>query len=158
MLFRSVNTYPNAVFSQPAADAGLGQMPSIPARQLLVPLGAWFSLAPSQAFPLIAARSSEPLTIKIAFRPVAEWFTIRDVTDALNDYPVVAPNPNLPHMLMHQFLQSPPNAHLRYTDTRTAWNADIHLVGCFAFLADDERRWFTQSADRKSTRLNSSHT
>ena len=40
---------------------------------------------------------------------------------------------------MHNFLQTPPNIELNYTDKRTTWNADVHLISTYGFLTKDEK-------------------
>jgi hypothetical protein len=83
------DVYPNAFFT----DSPAGAQPSIMGRTLWIPLGAWFNLSSFQAFPLVALQYNE-LTINVTFRPINEWFVVRDVMDYANDYPVVAPNFN----------------------------------------------------------------
>jgi hypothetical protein len=48
-------------------------------------------------------------------------------------------------MQMYRFLQTPPDVELgvlSYTDTRSIWNADIHLNCTYAFLSNEESRLF----------------
>jgi hypothetical protein len=48
-------------------------------------------------------------------------------------------------MQMYRFLQPPPDVSLgpaSYTDTRTIWNADIHLNCTYCFLSNDESKLF----------------
>ena len=120
-----VNAYPNAFYTTSPA----GAEPSIMGRTLYIPLGAWFNLVTEQAFPLVALQYNE-LQISVSFRPVNEWFTIRDVMDYTNNFPVIAPNFNQFYQQFYSFLQTPPDEELgptSYVDTRTNWNADIHL-------------------------------
>ncbi len=138
-----VNAYPNAFYTTSPA----GAEPSIPARTLYIPLGAWFTMMSTQAFPLAALQYNE-LQISVTFRPLNEWFTIRDVADYANLYPVVAPNFNQAYMQFHRFLQSPPDVALApesYVDKRTAWRADIHLNATYCFLSNDEVRLFARA-------------
>lgn len=135
-----VNTYPNCYYT----DYGLGAEPSIRSRDLYIPLNLWFMLKSSQAFPLVALQYNE-LEIQITLRPVKEWFTIRDVYDAANNFPYVSPNLNLFYMQMYWFLQTPPQPLLNihsYTDKRTQWNSKISLLATYCFLSTDEAHQF----------------
>lgn len=135
-----VNSYPNAFYT----ENPVGAEPSIRGRTLYIPLNAWFNLRSQMAFPLIALQYNE-LHITITFRPINELFQIRDVFDQYNNYPYVAPNFNLFYMQMYRFLQPPPDVSLgpaSYTDTRTIWNADIHLNCTYCFLSNDESKLF----------------
>ena len=135
-----VNSDPNAFYT----DNPIGSEPSIRGKTLYIPLNAWFNLRSQMAFPLIALQYNE-LHINITFRPINELFQIRDVFDQVNNYPYVAPNFNLYYMQMYRFLQPPPDVNLgptSYVDTRTLWNADIHLNCTYCFLSNDESKLF----------------
>jgi hypothetical protein len=140
------NAYPNAYFTTSPA----GAQPSISGRTLWIPLGSWFSLLSTQAFPLIALQYNE-LSINVSFRPINEWFTIRDVMDYTNNYPIVAPNFNQYYMQFYRFLQTPPDEILgptSYVDTRTNWFADINLNCTYCFLSDDESTIFAKNEQK----------
>lgn len=135
-----VNAYPNAYYTSDAA----GAEPSIRGRTLYIPLNSWFSLKSQMAFPLVALQYNE-LQINVTMRPIQELFQIRDVMDSANNYPYVAPNFNQYYMQFYRFLQTPPDVSLgvsSYTDTRTLWNADIHLNCTYCFLSNAESRIF----------------
>jgi hypothetical protein len=141
-----VNAYPNAYYTTSAA----GAQPSITGRTLWIPLGSWFSLLSAQAFPLVSLQYNE-LSINVSFRPINEWFTIRDVMDYTNNYPVVAPNFNQYYMQFNRFLQTPPDETLgptSYIDTRTNWFADINLNCTYCFLSDDESTIFAKNEQK----------
>ena len=141
-----VNSYPNAYYTTSPA----GAQPSISGRILYIPLGSWFSLLTTQAFPLVALQYNE-LQINISFRPIFEWFTIRDVMDYANNFPVVQPNFNQNYMQFYRFLQTPPDETLgpvSYVDTRTNWNADINLNCTYCFLSNDEAEVFAKNEQR----------
>ena len=141
-----VNSYPNAFYTTSAA----GAQPSIMGRTLWIPLGSWFSLLSTQAFPLVALQYNE-LWINVSFRTINEWFTIRDVMDYTNNYPVVAPNFNQYYMQFYRFLQTPPDEELgpaSYVDTRTNWFADINLNCTYCFLSDDEATIFAKNEQK----------
>jgi hypothetical protein len=140
------NAYPNAYYTNSPA----GSQPSIMGRILYIPLGAWFNNVTSQAFPLVALQYNE-LQINVTFRPINEWFTIRDVMDYNNNYPIVAPNFNQFYMQFYRFLQTPPDEVLgptSYIDTRTLWNADINLNCTYCFLSNDEAEIFAKNEQK----------
>ena len=137
-----VNAYPNAFYTSSPA----GAQPSIMGRTLYIPLGAWFNSQTKLAFPLISLQYNE-LQINVTFRPINQWFTIRDVQDYVNNYPVVAPNFNQFYMQLYRFLQTPPDETLgptSYTDTRVLWNANIYLNCTYCFLSNDEQNLFAK--------------
>jgi hypothetical protein len=141
-----VNSYPNAFYTTSPA----GAQPSINGRMLYIPLGAWFNLSTYQAFPLVALQYNE-LQISVSFRPINEWFTIRDIMDYNNNFPVVAPNFNQFYMQMYRFLQTPPDEILgpnSYIDTRTLWNADVNLNCTYCFLSNDEAEVFAKNEQK----------
>lgn len=141
-----VNAYPNAYFTTSPA----GAQPSISGRTLWIPLGSWFNLLSTQAFPLVALQYNE-LSINVSFRPINEWFTIRDVVDYTNNYPIVAPNFNQFYMQFYRFLQTPPDEEIgptSYVDTRTNWFADINLNCTYCFLSDDESTIFAKNEQK----------
>ena len=135
-----VNSYPNAYYNESPA----GPEPSIRGGVLYIPLNNWFSLQSQMAFPLTSLQYNE-LHITITFRPINQLFRIRDVFDSVNNYPYVAPNFNLFYMQFYRFLQPPPDTTLgidSYVDTRSIWNADIHLNCTYCFLSNEEERIF----------------
>ena len=141
-----VNSYPNAYYTSSPA----GAQPSINGRTLWIPLGAWFNLSSYQAFPLIALQYNE-LSINVTFKPINKWFTIRDVMDTNNNFPVIAPNFNQYYMQFYRFLQTPPDQILgptSYLDTRTNWFADINLNCTYCFLSDDESAIFAKNEQK----------
>jgi len=141
-----VNAYPNAYYTTNPA----GAEPSIREDTLYIPLGAWFNIKSQQAFPLVALQYNE-LQISITFRPINELFTIRDVFDYTNNYPYIAPNFNQYYQQLYRFLQPPPDIELgptSYVDTRTIWNADIHLNCTYCFLSNDEVKVFAKNEQK----------
>jgi hypothetical protein len=141
-----VNVYPSAYFTTNTD----GSQPSINNRTLYIPINSWFSLSSKMAFPLVALQYNE-LRINVKLRPAYELFTIRDVTDSVNNYPYVQPNFNNDLMQMYRFLQTPPSETLLesdYVDKRGEWNADIHLISTYGFLSDEESRVFALNEQR----------
>ena len=135
-----INSYPNAYFTGELVNPE----PSIRGRILYIPLNNWFSLKSQMAFPLTSLQYNE-LHINITFRPINQLFVIRDVFDATNNYPYIAPNFNLWYMQFYRFLQPPPDVSIdidSYVDQRTLWNADVHLNCTYCFLSNDEERLF----------------
>jgi len=139
----NVNAYPNAYYT----TNPVGPEPSIRARKLYIPLNVWFTLASKMAFPLVSLQYNE-LEINITLRPVQELIKIRDVTDIDNDYPLIKPNFNVASQQFYRFLQPPPDISLNYTDMRTSWNADIHLISTYGFLSEEESKVFARSEQR----------
>lgn len=141
-----VNAYPNAYYTTSSA----GAQPSIMGRTLWIPLNSWFCMTSVQAFPLVALQYNE-LSINVSFRPLNEWFTIRDVIDYQNNFPIVAPNFNQSHMQFYRFLQTPPDEKLNvdsYIDTRTNWFVDINLNCTYCFLSSDEANIFAKNEQK----------
>jgi hypothetical protein len=135
-----VNSYPNAFYTTDLA----GPEPSIRGRILYIPLNNWFGLKSQMAFPLTSLQYNE-LQIVVTLRPISELFQIRDVFDTFYNYPYIAPNFNSWYMQFYRFLQPPPDIELgltSYTDTRTLWNADVHLNCTYCFLSNEEERLF----------------
>jgi len=135
-----VNSYPNAFYTSDL----VGPEPSIRGRILYVPLNSWFGLKSQMAFPLTSLQYNE-LQIVVTLRPISELFQIRDVFDTTYNYPYIAPNFNSWYMQFYRFLQPPPDIELgltSYTDTRTLWNADVHLNCTYCFLSNEEERMF----------------
>lgn len=130
--------YPNAYYTTSSA----GAEPSILGRILEIPLPFWFANNTRQAFPLVAT-PNDPIKIVVVFRPISEWFQIRDVEDYQNGYPYTAPNFNNYYMQFYRFLQTPPDVALTpeaYVDRRTLWKADICIQAEYTFLTKKERR------------------
>jgi hypothetical protein len=135
-----INSYPSAYYT---TDPG-GAEPSIRGNILYIPLNSWFQLKTQMAFPLVSLQYNE-LHVNITIRPIQELFQIRDVFDYSNQFPYVAPNLNLYYMQFYRFLQTPPDIELgvtSYLDTRTLWNADVHLICTYGFLSNEESRLF----------------
>jgi hypothetical protein len=141
-----VNSYPNAFYTTSPA----GAQPSIMGKTLYIPLNSWFNLKTQMAFPLVSLQYNE-LQISVTFRPIFEWFRIRDVMDYNNYFPYVAPNFNQYYMQLYRFLQTPPDEELginSYLDTRTIWNADINLNCTYCFLSNDESKLFAKNEQK----------
>lgn len=141
-----VNSYPNAFYTSDLP----GPEPSIRGRILYIPLNNWFGLKSQMAFPLTSLQYNE-LQIIVTIRPISELFQIRDVFDTLYNYPYIAPNFNTWYMQFYRFLQPPPDIELgitSYADTRTLWNADVHLNCTYCFLSNEEERIFAMEEQK----------
>jgi hypothetical protein len=135
-----INSYPNAYYT----ESLVGPEPSIRGRMLYIPLNNWFGLKSQMAFPLTSLQYNE-LHITITIRPINQLFIIRDVFDAINNYPYIAPNFNSWYMQFFRFLQPPPDISVgidSYVDQRVLWNSDIHLNCTYCFLSNEEERLF----------------
>ena len=141
-----VNSYPNAFYTSDLP----GPEPSIRGRILYIPLNNWFGLKSQMAFPLTSLQYNE-LQIIVTIRPISELFQIRDVFDTVYNYPYIAPNFNTWYMQFYRFLQPPPDIELgitSYADTRTLWNADVHLNCTYCFLSNEEERIFAMEEQK----------
>jgi len=135
------NAYPNAYYT----TLPQGSEPSIRSRKLYIPINAWFTLSSKMAFPLIALQYNQ-LKIDVVMRPIQDLYTIRDVMDPQNGWPVVRPNYSNEYMQLYRFLQSPPSVSLNSSDyqnpAQSEWNADIHLISTYGFLSNEEAKTF----------------
>jgi len=141
-----LNQYPNAYRTSNVA----GAEPSIRGRKLYIPINAWFTLSSKMAFPLVCLQYNQ-LQIDVTLRPVKELFTIRDVADPGNYWPVVQPDLTNPLHQMWRFLYPPPSIDLSlnsYPSIRTDWNADVHLMATYCFLSDEESKIFAANQQK----------
>ena len=142
-----VNMYPNAYYT----TLPQGSEPSIRSRKLYIPINAWFTLSYQMAFPLIALQYNE-LKIDVVMRPIQDLYTIRDVLDSENAWPIVRPNYTNEYMQLYRFLQSPPSVSLNSQDyqnpAQSEWNADIHLMSTYAFLSNQEAKDFAATEQK----------
>jgi hypothetical protein len=135
-----MNAYPSAYYMPTSA----GAEPSIRGRQLYIPINAWFTLNSKMAFPLVSLQYNE-LHINVTMRPIKDLFQIRDVFDPINRFPYVAPDFTKQEYQLYRYLQTPPYERVSpqfYTNQTNGWNADIHLLGTYCFLSEDEARLF----------------
>lgn len=144
--YGNINTYPNAYYTTEKT----GPEPSIRTRKLYIPLNIWFTLAAKMAFPLASLQYNE-LQIEVDLRPVRELFVIRNIPDdTLDTYSYYKKASSTePREQFYRFIHPPPTADLLeddYTDTRTNWNADVHLISTYAFLTEDEVRVFAANS------------
>jgi len=138
--------YPSAAAPPNASPFNqVGVEPSIRGKQLYIPLNIWFTIAAKMAFPLVSLQYAD-FSIEVTIRPVQELFVVRKISESEEDTSAghyIKTNPTGGTYGFYKFLQSPPNGYpTTYEDTRTNWNADIHLVATYCFLSDDEVRQF----------------
>ena len=141
-----LNQYPNAYRTSNVA----GAEPSIRGRKIYIPINAWFTISSKMAFPLVCLQYNQ-LQIDVTLRPVKELFTIRDVGDPENFWPVVQPDFTNPLHQMWRFLYPPPSIDLSldsYPSLRTDWNADVHLMATYCFLSDEESKVFAANQQK----------
>jgi len=165
--FQNGGFYPNANFNQNPPDgfSGSDVQPSIKGRRMYIPLEAWFTYGGAKtALPLVALQYQE-VNIKIRFRSIKELYTILDVKNVTKKgYKEargvrIAPNAASATDQLYWFLQPPqdPSGILinagsaaqqqnlnRYVK-KNNWDTDIHLLGCYVFLSQDERRVFASN-------------
>ena len=139
-----VNIYPNSMYVD-----NTGVEPSIRGRKIYIPLNAFFCNNSKLALPLVALQYQE-INIKITLEPLTKLYTINDVNSVTNSSGIswrIAPNPNILEHQMWHFLQPPSDVLAStnlYDTTRNDWNSDVHLIGTYIFLGQDERRMFAQ--------------
>lgn len=134
------NNYPNAI--QPALQQGQPN-PSIPGRQLVVPLHFWFCEHVGKALPLVALQYAE-VEIVITFRNIYQLFTVLgvDPNDALTVGQRIIGTPGSELYGIQNFL-SPPNVDGTPTvPTLTNWALNPYIEANYVFLADTERAQF----------------
>ena len=134
--------YPNSV--QPA-DSTVIPSPSIPGRQLTIPLPFWFCEEIGQSLPLVALTEAE-VEIVITFRNIYQLFTVVDPRD-LNNLPINGGTfgqriPGIPgdsYLGMQNFL-SPPDFNGFPTNLELQnWNLNPYVEGNYIFLTETER-------------------
>lgn len=132
------NVYPSAYYTTNTN----GAEPSIRGRNLVIPIGQWFTFDSTMAFPMVSLQYQE-LSISVTLRPIRELYQIRDIADAANLYPYVAPDYTKDEQQLYRFLQTPPSVDLSlYENQINGWNADIHLLANYCFLTKEEAKTF----------------
>ena len=134
--------------------------PSIRSRKLYIPLDSWFCGSSKTALPLVSLQYQE-VFIKITWRPICDLFKIRDITDASNNFPYVAPGRHLQFNNIWRFLNPPTitttdASQNFYPNQINDWNSDVHLLANYVFLGEDERRLF--AAQQQTYLIKETHT
>ena len=74
---RTGGLYPN-VYGDPTVTGPQNNFPSIPGRDITVPLSFWFTQSPTLALPLVALQYHE-CEVQLILRPIQDLYTILDV-------------------------------------------------------------------------------
>jgi hypothetical protein len=136
----NINVYPNAMYIDES-----GVEPSIRSRKIYIPLDAFFCESSKMALPLVALQYQE-VSIRLTFRPTYQLYTLNNIADIQSDTCIsyrIAPNPNDLDNQLWRFLQAPQDvasSQELYNQSRNDWNSDVHLIGTYIFLGQEERR------------------
>ena len=142
----NINVYPNAMYIDES-----GVEPSIRSRKIYIPLDAFFCESSKMALPLVALQYQE-VSIRLTFRPTYQLYTINNIADIQDDTCIsyrIAPNPNDLDNQLWRFLQAPQDVAASqelYNQSRNDWNSDVHLIGTYVFLGQEERRTMAQNS------------
>lgn len=142
----NINVYPNAMYIDES-----GVEPSIRSRKIYIPLDAFFCESSKMALPLVALQYQE-VSIRLTFRPTFHLYTLNNIGDIQDDTCIsyrIAPNPNDLDNQLWRFLQAPQDVAASeelYNQSRNDWNSDVHLIGTYIFLGQEERRMMAQNS------------
>jgi len=142
----NINVYPNAMYIDES-----GVEPSIRSRKIYIPLDAFFCESSKMALPLVALQYQE-VSIRLTFRPTFQLYTLNNIDDINDDTCIsyrIAPNPNDLDNQLWRFLQAPQDVAASeelYNQSRNDWNSDVHLIGTYIFLGQEERRMMAQNS------------
>lgn len=142
----NINVYPNAMYIDES-----GVEPSIRSRKIYIPLDAFFCESSKMALPLVALQYQE-VSIRLTFRPTFQLYTLNNIGDIQDDTCIsyrIAPNPNDLDNQLWRFLQAPQDVAASeelYNQSRNDWNSDVHLIGTYIFLGQEERRMMAQNS------------
>ena len=120
-------------------------------RKIYIPLDAFFCESSKMALPLVALQYQE-VSIRLTFRPTFQLYTLNNVGDIQDDTCIsyrIAPNPNDLDNQLWRFLQAPQDVAASeelYNQSRNDWNSDVHLIGTYIFLGQEERRMMAQNS------------
>lgn len=150
--------YPNYFFEKKDRPNEFG-IPSIPGRVLYIPLNNWFSMSSKQAFPLIACQYCE-LKVKFTLKAIKDLYVIRNLfihnneDISLNKYsaPMISDERNYFKRFTNIYTDasyidlSNNNVGINtfYNNIPDTNNNDIHLMGKYVFLDEEERTIFLQ--------------
>jgi hypothetical protein len=142
----NINVYPNSMYIDES-----GVEPSIRSRKIYIPLDAFFCESSKMALPLVALQYQE-VSIRLTFRPTFQLYTINNIADIQNDTCIsyrIAPNPNDLDNQLWRFLQAPQDVAASqelYNQSRNDWNSNVHLIGTYIFLGQEERRMMASNS------------
>ena len=140
----NINNYPNSMFT----EAGLSPEPSIRGKKLYIPIDAFFCDSSKMALPLVAMQYQE-VTISVELKPMMDLYTINNINETPDQLTGLSyrmrPNKNVLEHQLWRFLQAPQDKFAstsKYNKNVFDWKADVHLIGTYVFLGQDERRVF----------------
>ena len=140
----NINNYPNSMFT----EAGLSPEPSIRGKKLYIPIDAFFCDSSKMALPLVAMQYQE-VTIRVELKPMMDLYTINNINETPDQLTGLSyrmrPNKNVLEHQLWRFLQAPQDKFAstsKYNKNVFDWKADVHLIGTYVFLGQDERRVF----------------
>ena len=140
----NINNYPNTLFT----EAGLSPEPSIRGKKLYVPIDAFFCDSSKMSLPLVAMQYQE-VTIRVELKPMMDLYTINNINETPDQLTGLSyrmrPNKNVLEHQLWRFLQAPQDKFAstsKYNKNVFDWKADVHLIGTYVFLGQDERRVF----------------
>lgn len=150
-LKRTPGFYPNVYKNLDPTIQSQNNFPSIPGRDITIPLSFWFSQNPGLALPLVALQYHE-CEVQLTLRPIQDLYTILDpsgyrvrpenkVKSSISQLRSgnITYSPNLEDgVYIRQFLTD-----IGYiTPTLNTWPLNPRLQATYVYLTDDERRTF----------------
>jgi len=150
-LTRTRGLYPNVYQNQGVSIQAQTNFPSIPGRDITLPLSFWFSQNPALALPLISLQYHE-CEVQLTLRPIRDLYTILDPSgfrvrpqtkvnssrSQLQSGNVSYTIDNDPGIYINNFLTD-----IGYTiPTLNTWPLNPRLQATYIYLTDDERRTF----------------
>lgn len=131
------NQYPSAI--NITSDNTAPPAPSIPGRQLTIPLPFWFCEDIGQSLPLIGMPMTE-VTIQVTFRNIYNLFTVIDTNVKNSTYLTrIIGNPGDSYLGIQNFLSYPDNKGNPTNPSLVNWNMDPYVEANYIFLTDTER-------------------
>jgi hypothetical protein len=131
------SNYPSAI--QPVSTTLVPQ-PSIPGRQLVIPLHFWFCEHVGKALPLIALQYAE-VEFSVTFRNIYQLYTVMDVDETSSTYGRrIAPAPGNPLQNIGNFLSPPDVTGAATNPGLMAWALNPSIEANYIFLAEGERQ------------------
>jgi len=148
---RTAGFYPNVYINRDPSIAGQNNFPSIPGRDITLPLSFWFSQNAGLSLPLIALQYHE-CEVQLTLRPIQDLYTILDpagyrvrpgtiVSASVSQLQTgnVGYKPDTdPRIYINQYLTD-----IGYTvPAMNTWPLNPRLQATYIYLTDEERRTF----------------
>jgi hypothetical protein len=143
IIYDRLYNYPNAFYTNNTTN-NVGPDPSIRGRKLYVPLNCWFSHSSKVGLPLIALQYSE-VVIDVILRPIVDIYRINDVSVSPFTRNPIKPDVNNILHSFYRFLTPPTSVNVSeddYPNKSNLWDTDIHIIGTYCFLSEDESTYF----------------